>query len=128
MEEEEIKGEALALISLGRPSMVQTSQTPMPKISPQIDSQQPETTTEISSALNSNTKALINLNALLGREWNGATRSATMIKPCTDHEEVGRLVRDDALPTMLKLMILWVLAVRSWMSPRKTVRLRGGNA
>ncbi|KAI0889021.1 uncharacterized protein GGS22DRAFT_66170 [Annulohypoxylon maeteangense] len=108
---EEIQGEALALLSLDRPSIGEYRLDRTTEILLPVDHQQRQSCDGRLSAPDIQPGQSTASSTIVDQEQDEGTRRITLIEPNANHEEVRRLLSEAALPTVLQLMILWLLAV-----------------
>ncbi|OTA63620.1 hypothetical protein K449DRAFT_381347 [Hypoxylon sp. EC38] len=130
---EELREQALAVMSLGGPSIGRTISTRVPDLLPPTDYQQPETPNCSPSAPESQTGQTTASTTLVDEEHDEVTREVALAMPQVNHEEVQKLLRDYPLPAVFHLIILWVLAVGVRIAPllsrsKNTTSLRKSSA
>ncbi|KAI0841008.1 hypothetical protein F5Y06DRAFT_262282 [Hypoxylon sp. FL0890] len=113
---EELRGEALALMSLERSSMSQNVPIQMSDILPRSNHQQPEIPNDRSSTLGSQVGNSAASTTLVDEEQGEVTREVALAMPHANHEEVRKLLRESPLPAVFQLIILWILTIGIRMS------------
>ncbi|KAI1103137.1 hypothetical protein F4804DRAFT_311152 [Jackrogersella minutella] len=113
---EELRGEALELLSPGRSSIGENGNIYTAEMLSPANSQ-PETSDGISSAPSSRDETLAGSTIVADQEESEPTDETATPKPHTHHEEVMRLLGDMAIPAWSRLIIIWFLAMWIRNSP-----------
>ncbi|KAI1461296.1 hypothetical protein F4805DRAFT_277735 [Annulohypoxylon moriforme] len=108
---EEIQGEALALLSLGHPSIGEPRMDHTTEILLPVNHQQRVSCDERLPASDIQLgQSIAASSTIVDQEQDEDARKITLLELHANHQEVRRLLNEAALPTVLQFLILWLLA------------------
>ncbi|KAI2466807.1 hypothetical protein F4781DRAFT_404446 [Annulohypoxylon bovei var. microspora] len=108
---EDIQGEALALLSLGHPSADEHGSDDTIEVLSSVSHQQRAPCDGRLSTPGTQAGQSTASSTIVGQEQGEETREIAVLEPYANHEEVRKLLGEAGLPTVLQLMILWLLTI-----------------